>query len=84
MVYFASRQRVRSSIGFRKHVLAGRADEGVQRNVNEMMEFILVADVSNALLRTKVCLERGALNCTQKWRGLDYRSHNLSHPSGMP
>lgn len=47
------------------------------------MEFILVSDVSNVLRRTKVCLERGVLNCTQKWRELDYRTHNLLHPSGM-
>lgn len=59
--------------------MSGRAEEGLQRSINEM-EFILVAEVSNVSLGTKVFLERGALNCTQKQRGLDCRTRTNCSP----
>lgn len=58
--------------------MLGRAEEGVQRSISGMV-FILVADVLSVSLGIQSCLERSAMNCTQKCRGLDYRAHtNLS------
>lgn len=56
---------------------------GRVQSSNEI-EFILVVDISDVLLRTKIFSEKSVLNCTQEWWGLNYRTHSNFLPFRWP